>query len=132
MNSLGTFSGRGRRDLLVHPWSLGLLGILLVFGLWATISSLGVVDQLFLPSPAAVLLAGQEQLAQGQLVADLVASIRRVFGGFALSALVAIPLGIAMGANTTLCRLLEPLLGILRYMPAPAFIPLLILSLIHI
>jgi len=127
MTSLGTFSGRGWRHLLVHPWSLGLLGILLVFGLWATISSLGVVDRLFLPSPAAVLAAGQEELAQGQLVADLVASVRRVFGGFALSALVAIPLGIAMGANTTLCRLLEPLLGILRYMPAPAFIPLLII-----
>ena len=88
MTSLGTFSGRGWRHLLVHPWSLGLLGILLVFGLWATISSLGVVDRLFLPSPAAVLAAGQEELAQGQLVADLVASVRRVFGGFALSALV--------------------------------------------
>jgi len=32
-----------------------------------------------------------------------------------------------MGANTTIGRLLEPLLGILRYMPAPAFIPLLII-----
>jgi len=127
MTSLGPVSGRGWRQLLVHPWSLGLLGILFVFALWATLSGLGVVDRLFLPSPAAVLAAGQEELAQGQLVADLVASIRRVFGGFALSALVSIPLGIAMGANTTIGRLLEPLLGILRYMPAPAFIPLLII-----
>jgi NitT/TauT family transport system permease protein len=50
-----------------------------------------------------------------------------VLGGFGLSALVALPLGIAMGTNTTFCRLLEPLLALLRYMPAPAFIPLLII-----
>jgi NitT/TauT family transport system permease protein len=50
-----------------------------------------------------------------------------VFGGFALSAAVALPLGIAMGSNVVICRLLEPLMGLIRYMPAPAFIPLLII-----
>ncbi len=121
------WSSQGWSHPLLHPWSLGLLGILIVFGLWTALASLGVVDRLFLPGPAAVWAAGQEELAQGQLVADLVASVRRVFAGFALSALVAIPLGIAMGANANISRLLEPLLALLRYMPAPAFIPLLII-----
>jgi NitT/TauT family transport system permease protein len=32
-----------------------------------------------------------------------------------------------MGTNAVICRLLEPLMGLIRYMPAPAFIPLLII-----
>ena len=51
----------------------------------------------------------------------------RVLGGFGLSAVVALPLGIAMGTSTVINRLLEPLMGLIRYMPAPAFIPLLII-----
>jgi len=38
-----------------------------------------------------------------------------------------LPIGIAMGTNPVICRLLEPLMGLIRYMPAPAFIPLLII-----
>ena len=113
--------------LLLHPWSLGVAGIALLLALWGLVAGLGVLDPLFLPTPAAVLAAGREELASGDLWRDISASLLRVLGGFTLSALVAFPLGIAMGTNTTLCRLLEPLLALLRYMPAPAFIPLLII-----
>jgi NitT/TauT family transport system permease protein len=115
------------RRLMLHPWFLGVFGIALLLGLWSLVAGLGVVDRLFLPTPAAVLAAGQEEAASGDLWRDIAASVLRVLGGFGLSALVALPLGIAMGANATLCRLLEPLLALLRYMPAPAFIPLLII-----
>ena len=113
--------------LLLHPWSLGVAGVALLLALWGLVAGLGVLDPLFLPTPAAVLAAGREELASGDLCRDISASVLRVLGGFGLSALVALPLGIAMGTNTTLCRLLEPLLALLRYMPAPAFIPLLII-----
>lgn len=110
-----------------HPWVLGVAGILTVVVIWTAVTSAGVVDPLFLPSPGGVIAAGQSQLAQGVLWADFVASVGRVFAGFALSALVALPLGIAMGSSTVICRLLEPLMALIRYMPAPAFIPLLII-----
>jgi len=115
------------RRLLLHPWSLGVAGIAVLLGLWTLVAGLGVVDPLFLPTPAAVVAAGQEEAASGDLWRDISASVLRVLEGFGLSALVALPLGIAMGTNTTFCRLLEPLLALLRYMPAPAFIPLLII-----
>ncbi|NBQ21851.1 MAG: ABC transporter permease [Synechococcaceae bacterium WB6_3B_236] len=115
------------RRFLGHSWVLGLMGIFVVVLAWTLISATGLVDRLFLPSPAAVLAAGQAQAAQGLLWKDLVASVGRVFMGFALSALVSLPLGIAMGANRMVCQLLEPLMGLIRYMPAPAFIPLLII-----
>ncbi|MCS5700104.1 ABC transporter permease [Cyanobium sp. FGCU-52] len=113
--------------LLAHPWILGIAGILIVLLLWTGVTATGLVDRLFLPSPAAVLAAGQAQASAGILGRDLVASVTRVFTGFALSAAVALPLGIAMGTNRAICQLLEPLMGLIRYMPAPAFIPLLII-----
>jgi NitT/TauT family transport system permease protein len=117
----------GLRRWLQHPWALGSLGILVVVLLWWGITASGSVNKLFLPSPEAVLAAGQQQWSSGLLLQDAVASIRRVFLGFALSAGLALPVGIAMGSNAVICRLLEPLMGLIRYMPAPAFIPLLII-----
>jgi NitT/TauT family transport system permease protein len=95
--------------------------------LWFIATAGGRVNQLFLPSPKAVWQAGQQQWTSGVLLKDALASIQRVFIGFAMSAGVALPLGIAMGTNAVICRLLEPLMGLIRYMPAPAFIPLLII-----
>jgi NitT/TauT family transport system permease protein len=115
------------RRLLSQPWVLGLFGILGVLIVWFLSTASGAVDKLFLPSPLAVWQAGQTQWSSGILVKDALASIQRVFLGFALSAGVALPLGIAMGTNAVICRLLEPLIGLIRYMPAPAFIPLLII-----
>lgn len=56
-------------------------------------------------------------------------SFLRVSLGFLLSVIVAIPLRISMGTFATVRALFEPLIAILRYMPAPAFIPLLIIYL---
>ncbi|MCP9792277.1 ABC transporter permease [Vulcanococcus limneticus Candia 3F8] len=115
------------RRLIRHPWALGILGIASVLLLWWLITASGAVNKLFLPSPQAVWQAGQLQWNSGLLLKDAVASIQRVFIGFALSAGLALPVGIAMGTNVVICRLLEPLMGLIRYMPAPAFIPLLII-----
>ena len=108
-------------------WLLGAAGILIVLFLWGAITATDLIDPLFLPSPGAVLAAGRAQASTGILLRDLLASLARVFSGFALSAAVALPVGLAMGSNRTICQLLEPLLGLIRYMPAPAFIPLLII-----
>ena len=54
-------------------------------------------------------------------------TIWRVVGGFVLAALVAVPLGILMGAYKPIEAFLEPFVSFARYLPASAFIPLLIL-----
>ena len=113
--------------LIRHPWALGIAGIAAVLVLWWLITASGSVNKLFLPSPQAVWSAGQQQWTSGILLKDALASIQRVFIGFALSAGLALPIGILMGTNPVVCRLLEPLMGLIRYMPAPAFIPLLII-----
>lgn len=95
--------------------------------LWWLITTFGNVNPTFLPSPAQVLAAGWRLWVSGDLWKDTIASLWRVGVGFLLSSLVAIPIGLFMGSFRSIRALLEPLFGLMRYMPAPAFIPLLIL-----
>lgn len=103
------------------------LSIGVPFCLWWLISNSGLVQPLFLPTPAQVGAALVRLWQNGSLPEDITASLFRVLSGFLLAAVVSIPLGILMGAFTSIRALMEPIIGIVRYMPAPAFIPLLIL-----
>ncbi|NES97687.1 MAG: ABC transporter permease [Desertifilum sp. SIO1I2] len=108
-------------------WTLMVLSIAVPFLLWLVISNSGIVQPLFLPSPAQVWQAIQTLWSTGELPKDILYSLFRVLSGFFLAALFSIPLGILMGTFASVRALVEPIIGIVRYMPAPAFIPLLIL-----
>src|SRR5216683_1445254 len=82
---------------------------------------------LFLPSPASVVRAGWRLASSGLLGHDILATVRRVGIGFGLVVLVSVPLGVAMGTLPSVRAIFEPMIGLVRYMPAPAFIPLLII-----
>lgn len=110
-------------------WSLMILSVLIPLLFWWGFSSTGWVDSKFLPTPAMVWRSLVSLGQEGYLLNDTLASFLRVSAGFLLAALVSIPLGITMGSFASIRSLLEPLVGIVRYMPAPAFIPLLIIYL---
>jgi len=108
-------------------WILSGMSIGLPLILWWGITTFGSIDPKFLPSPYSVIIAAQRLWGTGELQQDTIASLWRVGVGFSLSAAFAIPVGILMGSFRSIRALLEPLFGLMRYMPAPAFIPLLIL-----
>ena len=66
-------------------------------------------------------------LFQQTFLYDIGFTIWRVVGGFVIAAIIAVPLGIAMGAYKPIEAMLEPFVSFARYLPASAFIPLLIL-----
>lgn len=109
--------------------SLTVLSVAIPLVLWLLLASAEVVNPRFLPSPQQVAQAMIHLWQEGYLLKDILASIGRVGGGFCLAALVALPLGISMGAFASIRALFEPIAAIFRYMPAPAFIPLLIIYL---
>lgn len=108
-------------------WTLMGISIGLPLILWWGVTTFGSIDPKFLPSPSAVIIAAQRLWETGELQQDTIASLWRVGVGFSLSAAIAIPVGVLMGSFRSIRALLEPLFGLMRYMPAPAFIPLLIL-----
>jgi NitT/TauT family transport system permease protein len=108
-------------------WLLFGLSIGLPILLWTLVSTSGWVEPLFLPTPHQVWIAAQGLWASGDLLKDIVASTWRIAVGFLIAAIISTPLGVVMGTFASMRALLEPIIGIIRYMPAPAFIPLLIL-----
>ncbi len=111
---------RIRRPLVV-------LSLLTPLVAWTVLSASGLVNPRFLPSPAAVVRAGIELIGDGVLLTDAMATLSRIGIGFLLVVLVSVPLGLAMGSLPTVRTMFEPMIGLIRYMPAPAFIPLLII-----
>jgi NitT/TauT family transport system permease protein len=97
--------------------------------LWWLVTTFAEIDPKFLPSPSQVGEAFVRLWNTRELLQDTVASIWRVCVGFFGSILFAIPIGVLMGSFPSIRALLEPIFGLMRYMPAPAFIPLLILYL---
>ncbi|MBI2267292.1 MAG: ABC transporter permease, partial [Armatimonadetes bacterium] len=94
---------------------------------WAVFSYGGYAKPLFLPSPSLVLAALVRTFRDGVLFNDILISLYRVSAGFVLSAVIAVPLGILMGTFVSVEALQEPFVDFVRYMPAAAFIPLIML-----
>lgn len=88
----------------------------------------GIDSQLaiLLPAPSVIAVTAMRMTASGELPGHLAASLRREAVAFAF-ALVAIPIGIAMGWWRGVREQLQPVLEVLRPIPPLAWIPLSIL-----
>ncbi|MCC7452457.1 MAG: ABC transporter permease [Anaerolineae bacterium] len=104
-----------------------IISVVVIFAAWSVVTYGGMVKALFLPSPTAVFNAASRMIQSGELFDNAQASIIVVIIGWALAALLAIPLGIMMGSFKIVEAILEPIVDFVRYLPVSALIPLLIL-----
>ena len=107
--------------------SLGVAVWVLFFALWEIAVAQAWVNAKFMPPPHVVVTTLYEMLAGGSFVVDIGISIYRIFLSFALACLVAVPLGILMGSFRRVEAFFNPLVSAWRYLPAPSFIPLLLM-----
>jgi NitT/TauT family transport system permease protein len=91
------------------------------------VSAKAWADPVFLPSPWQVLVQLGQWYSDGELVGDVMVSVGRVLGGFVVAAAVALPLGVLIATFAPVRALCEPLTEFSRYLPAVAFIPLIML-----
>ena len=98
---------------------------------WFVTSGLGseerIISPVILPSPAEVLRSFPSLLRERALVESIAATLKRVLIGFALAALVGVPLGIAAGSWRVIEAAGAPLALFGRNLPVAALIPLTIL-----
>jgi NitT/TauT family transport system permease protein len=94
---------------------------------WAALTYGGAVQPLFLPKPGTVAKAWYDMFAHEDFLSDVWASFFRILIGFLVAAAVGIPLGVAIGSFRAVQAFFEPIIAAVRYMPASAFIPLLII-----
>jgi len=134
--------GRGRRGrplgtltrirgTLSLRWrvGLGVSGLVALVGLWlvAAARTTGADSGVRVPSPAATWSAFTDLWSSGTLQADLAASGERMLYGYGISIVVGVVVGIAIGAFPGVEGGLEAPIGFLRYIPASALTPLLLL-----
>ncbi len=123
-NALWVIRGHlSRRTYLMFA----LVGMLLPLAVWWGVSVSGWMDKVFMPTPADVLSRTYHWFMDDDLMHDVWISTYRVIAGFSLSAVLAIPLGLMIGTYRPVQAMLEPLTDFIRYMPAVAFIPLVML-----
>jgi NitT/TauT family transport system permease protein len=97
-----------------------------ILALWCAASYGHLVKRVFLPAPDVVWTSFIAHLGTAEFWADVGTSAYRVFMGYALTCIVAIPLGILAGTFRFADAVVVPISEFIRYMPATAFIPLII------
>jgi NitT/TauT family transport system permease protein len=100
-------------------WS-GIAIWALFFGVWMMASRLGWVNALLVPPPEQVFHAIFTLFAEQDFASDVLISVMRVLVAFALACVVAVPLGLAMGAFPAIDAVLSPSVSAWRYLPAPS------------
>jgi NitT/TauT family transport system permease protein len=130
--------GRRRRGLLrtyLTPkqaiprrivFTLGISSFVVILAVWSLASVL-IDNPLFAPSPARVWTSWVDMMLHRNFLSDIGWSAFRIIGGFLIAAVMAVPLGLLMGSFEVVRSFFQPPLNFIRYMPASAFIPLLIL-----
>ena len=106
---------------------LGISFFVLFFALWAAVTFGGMISKTFLADPVTMVRSGYDLLVNQRFLYDIGMTVWRVLGGFAIAAVLAVPLGVLMGAYKPIEAFFEPFVSFARYLPASAFIPLLIL-----
>jgi NitT/TauT family transport system permease protein len=106
---------------------LGLSAWLAFILAWHWLSKSGLADATLLPGPVRVIEAWIRLFAEREFASDVLQSVKRISISFTLALAIALPLGLLMGTFTPVAGFLNALVSPFRYLPAPSFVPLLLM-----
>ena len=119
---------RLRGDVPKHVRWIGAgIGIATILALWILTSTLWSGEGFSVPTITATWNALVEMWREGVLWPDFVASSERVLIGYSISLLIGMSVGLLIGSFASVNAFFEPQIGFLRYIPATALVPLLII-----
>lgn len=129
MPSAAVPSGPEPRRVPEVAWSVGAIGALLA--VWVAVTASGLVKPGYLPAPkelGATLVELVRQGYQGKPLWEHIGiSLFRTFSGFALGALLGVPLGLLTGYSRRAGAMVSPIMAFIRPIPPIAFIPMAVL-----
>ncbi|WP_180115598.1 taurine ABC transporter permease TauC [Acinetobacter sp. YH12140] len=113
------------------PLIVSIGSVLSILVLWFVVTTLKIIPELFLPSPAAVwqkfIEVSQQGFMKATLWQHLAESIGRVFSALIAAIVIGVPLGLWMGLNKWVSAVFDPLVELLRPIPPLAYLPLLVI-----
>lgn len=101
-----------------------ILSFVIVLAAWLIASESGAIKEIFLPKPQNVVNYYIESIKDGSLLQNTGISIYRITLGFVYAVLLGVPIGILVGTFKKAEAFIRPLCEFVRYMPVPAFVPL--------
>ena len=129
--ALAAPAGRPRRRLAVlweSRW-LGVAFIVALLVLWEIAAASGVMPAMSFPRMSAILATWWDLIVSGELLGELVPSLWRMFAGYFVGVALGVLVGLLMGYVRFFYTLLEPITEVLRPIPSPAYLPIVILFL---
>lgn len=106
---------------------LAVVAPALLFLTWELVARLGWIDTRFWPAPSSLAATAGQLVREGSLLNDIRVSLGRILIGFAIGAVPAIGLGLAMGLWWPLRAALLPVAAALYAIPKIALVPLVFL-----
>lgn len=103
------------------------VNLALFFTLWQLAPSLFDIPTLFFPTLTAVIAEIPEMHAEDVLVPNVATSLRVYLTGMAFAVFVSIPLGLLLGGNKLLDRIVSPYLWVIYTTPLIILMPLILL-----
>jgi ABC-type nitrate/sulfonate/bicarbonate transport system permease component len=107
----------------------GICFLIFLALLWEIVSRNRLISPLYFPPISKDLVTFYQLMLDGTLPLELIRRLGRIFGGFFLAVAVMVPLGIVMGLFKPIYNLFEPLTELIRPLPPPAVIPVVMLFL---
>jgi ABC-type nitrate/sulfonate/bicarbonate transport system permease component len=116
--------------------ALGAVAVIVALLAWQAATM--AAGSLFFPTPLAILLRMRELWLSGPpqhlfltaaVGGDIVPSLARMLGGWALAAVAGVALGVAIGRLRLLAEIIDPSLQFLRAVPGPALVPIFLILL---
>ncbi|RWI16791.1 ABC transporter permease [Mesorhizobium sp.] len=111
----------------VEPVVRNSAAIVIFLLIWEMAPRLDLINRTFLPPFLEVIVKGAEYAWAGELLPQILVSVGRAAGGFALGVATAIPLGLLLGWYRPLESYLNPLLQLLRQTNPVSLFPAFIL-----
>lgn len=108
---------------------LGTLGVLIVLVVWQLVSSLGIIDPLYISSPIRIIQATPVVFEDDGFLTHIAVSAEEFGLGMLLVIVTGIPFGMLAGWYRTIRQLSDPVVSAAFATPVVALVPILVLTL---
>lgn len=110
-----------------EPAITGTIAVIVFLIVWQLVANARIWSALFLPGPLDIVKAFDEIVQQGELGIDIATSAQEFVIGYALAAVIAIPLGMVLGWYPRARWALDPFVTFLYATPRIVLLPLFII-----
>jgi ABC-type nitrate/sulfonate/bicarbonate transport system permease component len=108
---------------------IGVAFIALILILWEAAAASEFFPPMSFPRISAIMLTWWQLVVSGELLGEVLPSLWRMFAGYFIGVVIGVVLGLMMGYVRFFYNLLEPITEVLRPIPSPAYLPIVILFL---